>query len=131
MDFATLLTELGEVMGSPLSPDEHGECLLELTDGPEVRLAPEEKKVLIAMTLGTIAPGPGRANFFRAMLIANGRPHPRFGNFAYGKTIDQVVLSDTVPMAGLNGERLAGWILSLAKQGTLWQEAIKAGRVPS
>ncbi|MGE3954419.1 MAG: CesT family type III secretion system chaperone [Parachlamydiales bacterium] len=130
MDFKQLLSELSEVMGAPLAPDEHGECLLELTKGPQVHLSPEGGKVVIAMKIGTISPGPGRANFFRAMLIANGRPYPRFGDFSYGKTLDQVVLTEAIPMEELNGEQLAGWIFSLVEQGEKWQEAIKAGRVP-
>jgi len=130
--YEEVIGQLAGELGIELAPDKNGTVMLQMKEGPEVRLEPtkEGDQLLIGMIIGDLEPGPGRATVLQAALIANGREWPRFGTFAYSRQLNQLVLSELVPFDGITGKRVKETLFLLVDQGRAWQEALKVGRLP-
>ena len=81
--------------------------------------------------LGFLPAGRYRESVFREALKANNLPPPRYGNFAYSKKADQLVLFDSTSLQDLNGEKIAQHFTPFAEKAFHWQDAISRGEVPS
>lgn len=130
--YEEVIGQLGGELGVELAPDRNGTVMLQMEEGPEVRLEPNKEgdQLLIGVLVGELEPGPGRATILQAALIANGREWPRFGTFAYSRQLNQLVLTELLPFASLTGKRVKEFLFLVLDQARSWQEALRVGRAP-
>ncbi len=130
--FESLLTELGTIMGVSLFPDSNNSCLIKLKSGVKVQMELDTKgeQFIIGIDLGPVPPGQYRQSLFREALRANGFPHPRLGVLAFSKKNGHMVLTDTISVQDLNGERIAFRLTPLTEKGLKWKDAIEHGEIP-
>ena len=136
INFEDLLTELGphfELEG--LAPDALGCCLLVFPpEGLKIHLEVEEPnrdQLLIYCEVAHLAPGRYREDLLRSGLRENGKPYPNHGLVAYSSDREQLVLFDKVSEENVNVNDLVRHIRAFLKKGSVWKEAIEAGRIPS
>ena len=132
-DFETLLNELGEVLGTPLEPDDKGSCLIEFENGIDLQMemAPRGFELRLLIRIGELPLGRYREDVFVAALKANGAPHPRFGVFAFIDEINELVLSDQIFSADLRGTELHEYLEHFMAKALRWKESLENGQIPN
>ena len=132
--FEALLDEFSKATHiGPFKPDSNNSCLLVLPNGTRIQLDIDSSQTFftIGAEVGFIPAGRYRENVFREALRANNLPPPRWGNFAYSKKKDQLILFTELPLKDLNGEKIASTFGPFSEKAHHWQDAISKGEVPS
>jgi len=132
--FGALLQEMGKILKlRDLQPDGNNSCLIRFPNGTQVQLELDHSgtNLIIGCDLGLVTPGRYRENVFREALISNGLPYPRHGDFAYSRHSDHLVLTHTLPIKDLNGEKIAAALTPFLEKAKSWQEALARGDIPS
>lgn len=133
--FETLLQELGrtEIISIPtLHADSNNSCLIRFKGGLEVQieLNEQEHKLIICSDLGYASIGKYREDVFREALKANGMPYPRWGDFAYSRKADHLILFHRLELKDLTGERIADFLTHFLEKAFYWREALLRNDVP-
>lgn len=131
--YSSLLSDLGKALHINLSLDIQNACIIRLKDNLEILIEPDilGEKLLIAIELGSPAPGEYRKNMFKEALKANGLPPPTTGIFAYSAKKDTLLLTDQVPLEEITVPQLLGLFKSLVQKARIWKTAIMQTEIPS
>ncbi len=132
--FSTLLEELGTHLKiKDLHPDDNHSCLIKFPTGLEIQLEPDhsEQFLVVGVKLGSIPQGRYRENLFREALRANGMEYPRYGNFAFSKKSEQLIMFENVPLKELNGVKLFEYLKPFTEKAFHWMESISRGEIPA
>ncbi len=110
--------------------DAHQACTLQIHDKIRVQLQldPHQTYLLMACLAIEIPPGKFRENVLRDALKANYLTDPRPATLGYVETNNHLSLSQTIPLAILNGERLAGFFSAFLAEAKSWIQAIEQGK---
>lgn len=133
MTYEEILSDLGKRLGLDLVPDRNNTCELVLKEeGLSLFLEPDANSddLILAISLGELAPGKGSELLMRAALIANGLHRPFLGTLAYSRPTNQLVLFERAPMLYIDGKMTLDLMLPLIEEARRWIEAIKSGRLP-
>lgn len=131
--YSSLLQELGQVLQLPnLQPDSNNTCLIKFKGDIKVQIELDRSSqfLIIGTDLDAIPAGRYRETLFTEALKANGMASPRYGNFAYSKQADHLVLFEMLPLNGLTGQKVADFLSHFLEKARLWKEAIGKGDVP-
>lgn len=132
--FSTLLEELGSQLKiKDLKPDDNHSCLIKFPTGLEIQLEPDvsEQFLVVGTKLGAIPQGRYRDNVFKEALKANGMEYPRYGNFAFSKKSEQLIMFQNLPFKELNGVKLFDFLKPFTEKAFHWKESIARGEVPA
>ena len=129
--FEALMNEFSEAVGINLKP-EGDACVLKLRDGLLIRFEyrPVENDLLVFSILGSVPPGRYRESLFRAALISNGLPYPRYGVFAFHPSEDQLILYFRRSLIELNGVKIAYAFTPFVEKARTWRDAITSNSIP-
>ena len=132
--FGALLEELGHCLKIPnLHPDSNNSCLIRFKNGVEVQMEIDKsgRNLVVGSDLGSVPIGKYRENLFREALKANDLPPPHHGILSYSEKTDHLVLYKKIPLADLNGEKIAAAITPFSEKALIWQEALKHNDIPA
>ena len=132
--FEQLLTELGDQLNSPLSPDENNACVVRFGYN-DVAVQIEEDGnsgfLIAGVILGKLPENTFRQKVFKAALSINGSPQSNIkGTMAYGEISNQLYLCDRLNMTYLNGEKLARYLVLFSQHDKIWMQALAKGELP-
>jgi Tir chaperone family protein CesT len=132
--FGSLLQELGKAMKIELlRTEETPSYLFKYNNGISVQLELDQsgRSFLLCSDLGAIPLGKYRENLFREALKSNDLPPPLHGVLSYSQQTDHLVLFEKLPLAELNGEKIAAALQPFTEKALLWSEAIKHNEIPA
>lgn len=132
--FGALLEELGVSLKLPtLHPDSNNSCLIKFKNGVEVQIEMDKsgRHLIIGSDLGSVPIGKYRENLFREALKANDLPPPIHGILSYSEKTDHLVMFRKLPLADLNGDKIAAAITPFTEKALIWQEALKHNDIPA
>ena len=81
----------------------------------------------IASFIYTIPAGAARELCLTEALKAN-HPFPRVGTFSFLSASSTLVLHEFLPLKGLTGDRLAGFLVEFLDKALLWRTALANGK---
>lgn len=132
--FESLLQEFSQAINIPnLKPDGNNSCLIALPKGPKIQLDLDgnQEFLILGSEIGFLPAGRYRETLFKEALRANSLPPPRYGDFAFSKKKDQLILFTKLPLKDINGEKIASTFAPFSEKATHWWSAIQRGEVPS
>lgn len=131
--YSALLQELGKILQLPnLHPDANNTCMVKFKGDIKVQIELDKSNqfLIIGTDLDSIPAGRYRETLFTEALKANGMPPPHYGNFAYSKQADHLVLFDMLHVTDLTGQKVADFLTLFLEKARIWKEAIAKGEVP-
>ena len=128
-NFSLLLSELGKIIGLPLSPDKYNACsILAPPLTVQLELDTAQENLLFFTKIITLPPGRFLEDILCAALKANGMPDPRPGIFGYIAMTNHLALYQTTPAALLDQENLASLFGAFFALAESWHKAIEQGK---
>lgn len=126
--FAQLLSDLGLLLDTPLSPDKRGACRLNIEDTLHVQLEPDanREKLLLWCFLAEIPPGKFRENILRDALKAN--VDTTAGTLGFSDRNNQMLLFSHLNFSSLHAKELFEFLHIFITKARAWQQAIATGQ---
>jgi len=126
--FSQVLYDLGLILEDSLYIDENRVCQLNYKDELHIQLQFEESKeqLLVGSFLCEVPPGKYREKLLKEALRFN-EEYPRIGTLAYSERNNMLTLFETIPAAGLTGEKLFEWLERFIEEGKEWKNAVEGG----
>ena len=127
--FEELIRELGQFLGLLLYVDQNHACMLKVHDDVQIQLQLDvaQENFLMASFAIEVPPGKFRENVLKEALKTNALPDPRPAVLSYLSQNNQLVLHQSLPLAILNGERLAGYFGAFLEEVESWKKTIQRG----
>ncbi len=130
-----LISELGRLINIPnLKVDETGFCIINYPAmGFSLELTADSSFsfLKIFLQLGDVNRGRYREEVLHEALRANYLPFPRYGNFGYNSSNNQLVLWDLLPLKELSAADLAEYLTKFLPKGFEVKQALETNTVPS
>lgn len=131
--FGAILQELGKILELNLKEDENHSCLLKFKDDIHVSIELDhanEGFLIVGTEFSSIPAGPYRTNVFLEALKANGLPGTHYGNFAYSRQADKLILFEKIALKEATGVKIAEFLSPFIAKAKSWKEAIERGEIP-
>ena len=132
--YESLLEEFSKAAHIPnLKPDANNTCLLGLPNGVKVQIELDSAQtaIIIGSGVGFLPAGRYRETVFKEALKANNLPHPRYGDFAFSKKTDNLILFMKLPLQNLTGDKIAALFAPFSEKAARWKDSIDKGEIPS
>jgi hypothetical protein len=132
--FEILIKELGNKLGTSLSPDQRQSCLLnfsELELAVQIDLDTNADQILLGCELGILPPGSYREQMFRKALRTNAFTEIRLGILAYSEKKNALVLFKFLPLESINADQLFQKLQDFIEHVLVWRDSLKQGTLPT
>ncbi len=129
--FEEFLRDLGDLLNTPLHPDRHQACKLNINDTLHIQLQidPSKDSLLIVSFLCDVPPGKFRENILKEALKANGA-YPRIGTLGFSSRKNQLALFQYLPLSELKAEKAADFLAQFIEKAEQWRLAVERGSTP-
>lgn len=132
-DIELLLTDLSNELGCQPAFNDEGSTTITFPSGTvvvvELNYEDDEQLVMHAV-LGDLGVGAYRERVLETAMRANGEAFPRYGDLAFDRAEEKLMLFDMIPMDNLRGDDLKRHLERFSSKANEWTEALSSGNVP-
>ena len=131
--FEELFKELQDYLGVNIEDADKDKYRIKIDDKLSVQMEVQYNKgeLLVFAEIGEVPPGRYKEEFFRALLVENGKPLPHFGSFGYSEKKNMAILFDFLPLNTLSGETFANYIDKFSGKAIKWMDILQSGELPT
>lgn len=132
--FEQILSNLGNILGTPLQPDENNTCQIRFNNNIVIQLgiSQDTRDLIISSTLGELQESPYRNSIFEIALKINGASQINIsGYIGYGEVSQQLYLFDILRMDFIKEDILSTYLTNFSFHANIWINALENNTIPA